>query len=137
METINVGDSLKTEIMEGNILHVRLGNATSDEDVKKLEDFLEKSHELAVDLYNKTGDMVCGLIDLSHFNSYSPKVVSIIAEVLKDNKPYIKKTATYGANPFIRLAEETVFALAGRNNFKTFDSKEDAINWLTQDILEN
>lgn len=132
MDTLEMGENLKTEVIDGNILHVILGNATTDEEVDQLEEFLNKSHDMAVDLYNRTGDLVCGLIDLSNFNSYSPKVVSVIAGVLKNNKPYIKKTATYGASPFIKLAEETVYALADRDNFKAFDTKEEALAWLKE-----
>jgi len=133
MDPIYMGKSFKTEVIDRTILHVVLGNATDNNEVDQLEKFLHKSHDIAVEIYHTTGEMVSGLIDLTHFSSYSPKVISIIASVLKDNKPYIKKTATYGANPFIKLAEETVYALAGRDNFKAFDSKDEAIAWLKND----
>ncbi len=134
-ESINVGGRHTADVLEGNIIDVKLASSSTDEEVAELGEFLEKLHELAVDLYNKKGEMINALVDLSNFTSYSPKVVSLIADVLKDDKPYIRKTATFGASTFIKLAEETVFALAERNNFKAFDSKKEALEWLASPDL--
>jgi hypothetical protein len=133
---IDMGQKFHTEVINGNIVHVKISDATDEDGVGTLKTLLEKSHDLTVEIYNNTGDRIRGLIDLSDFTHYSPKVVSIIAEVLKKNRPYVEKTATYGGTPFIRLAQETVYALAGRDNFGAFDTKEEALEWLKEGHTE-
>jgi len=51
---------------------------------------------------------------------------------MKENQPYIEKTATFGANFVIKLLEETIITMAGRDNIKVFKNKEDAMKWLGQ-----
>jgi len=62
---------------------------------------------------------------------YDVKAFLILANLMKANESYVAKTATFGGNPNMLLAQDALLALSGRKNFKAFKTKEEALSWLT------
>ena len=48
----------------------------------------------------------------------------------KEDTKYVKKSAAFGADLQVKAAAEVIANLSGRDNFRAFKTKEEAIKWL-------
>ena len=73
------------------------------------------------------------LLDLTEFTGqYTATTLQMLTEFAKGNTPYVEKTASFGGYDSVKAAGEAAAALAGRDNIKLFDSKEEAMSWLLE-----
>ncbi|MCX8092898.1 MAG: hypothetical protein N3E50_01870 [Candidatus Goldbacteria bacterium] len=68
------------------------------------------------------------LTDVTHAR-YNAKVVSIMQEYVKGNKPYVKAAAVLGVNPIKRIIFNKIMEFSQRELF-AFEDKEKALEWL-------
>lgn len=115
---------------EDNMIHLVLGNIVEAENLSKLERWADLVKKTIQDTYNSTSGKVKVLVDTSEIEKYDSKAISIITDLMRVNSPYVGKTATFGARNFIALAQEVVGALAERDNFRVFEEKQEALDWL-------
>lgn len=55
-----------------------------------------------------------------------------LASRMKENRPYIARTAVIGLRPSLELALRVLLRVSGRDNIKTFGNYEDAMAWLEE-----
>ena len=124
-------EQFKIEVDQNNILHLKLGNVDSPEKLNHLRKWSQEVKKTVVDVYKKTGKKILSIIDITELKKYDPEAFLILTDVMKANQSFVLKTASFGANPGILLAQDVLLAMSGRKNFKMFKTKEEALAWLT------
>ncbi len=124
---------LEVSVGAGDIVHMTIGGDVSAEEMAKLTEWAQKVKETIKDLHSKKGPVLC-LVDITNMKAYHADVLTTLATLMKDNEPYVLRTATFGGNSTITMAEDVVIALSGRNNLRAFNSKEKALHWLQTGI---
>lgn len=124
---------LDVSVGAGDIVHMTIGGNVDAGAMAKLTEWTQKVKETIKDLYSKKGPVLC-LVDITDMQTYHADVLTALAGLMKDNEPYVLRTATFGGNSTITMAEDIIIALSGRNNLKAFNSKEKALEWLRTGI---
>jgi hypothetical protein len=122
-------EKFKVEIEENNIIYLKLEDLTAKE-FADLRTWADKVRRMIIALYNKTGEKVRTLVDITDIKKYDSGAYLILAELMRDNERYTLKTATFGGDDYIISAQDILLALSGRTNLRNFKTKEEAINWL-------
>ncbi|OHB03067.1 MAG: hypothetical protein A3B14_00180 [Candidatus Zambryskibacteria bacterium RIFCSPLOWO2_01_FULL_45_21] len=122
--------NLDIKVGAGNILNLTIAGDISGSNMAKLTEWIQEVKQSILDLHKKTGDRVLCLVDITGLEKYDPEAITILADMMKENEPHIKKTATFGGSKYVVLAEDVVVALSGRKNLKGFEKKEKALAWL-------
>jgi len=124
-------EQFKIEVDQNNILHLKLGNVDSPEKLNHLREWSQEVKKTVVDIYKKTGKEILAIIDTTELEKYDSEAFLILTDLMKANESFVLKTASFGGNPDILLAQDTLLAMSGRKNFKMFKTKEEALAWLT------
>lgn len=130
MENESTGQ-FKVEVEKNNIIHLTLGNIDTPDKLYDLKNWAKKVKIVVQDVYKKTGNKVLAIIDISNLKKYDSESLLILAELMKGNESYVAKSATFGGDKFIVAGQDILLALSGRYNLKAFETKEEAISWLT------
>jgi hypothetical protein len=78
------------------------------------------------------GTPVCVLVDISTFEIYTdPQVLTVLAELMKKDNPFVRKTATFGGRIDQEMIENIIKGFAGRTNLRNFTTEAEAIAWLS------
>ena len=125
---------LGVSVGAGDIAHLTIGGDLNSEAKEKIELWMTDVKKVIKDLYDKKGEQVLCLVDIKDLKTYHPDVLLTLAGLMKENEPYVLRTATFGGSKSITMAEDVVIALSGRNNLQAFDTKEQAVNWLRTGI---
>lgn len=118
----------------GDIAHLTIGGDLSADATDKLNAWMNDVKKVIKDLYDKKSEQVLCLVDITDLKTYHPDILMTLAGLMKENEPYVLRTATFGGSKSIVMAEDVVIALSGRNNLKAFDSKDEAVSWLRTGI---
>lgn len=121
----------KIEADQNNILHLKLGNVDSPERLNHLREWSQEVKKTVVDMYKKASKEILAIIDATELEKYDSEAFLILTDLMKANESFVSKTASFGGNPDILLAQDVFLALSGRENFKMFKTKEEALAWLT------
>lgn len=71
------------------------------------------------------------LLDITEFNgTYDVEAMEMMAEFAKHNVEFVEKTAVFGGSSKTNVIGKVTVALAGRENFKFFQTKVEAESWL-------
>ena len=124
-------EQFRIEVGQDNIVYLKLGDVNTPERLNALRDWVEKVKQTAIDVYERTGDKILILIDISDLKRYKSRAFSILTDLMQSNQPYVLRSATFGGSPYILVAQEVLLALSGRYNLKAFRTKEEALTWLT------
>ncbi len=118
------------QLLRDNIVLSTLSEMETDEDVALLEKWAGQVKEFVLNEYLRQNQKLLSLVDASHVNVYKARAFEILSDLLRTNDPYIEKTATFGASRTVRMAQDTLSALSGRQ-MKAFSKKDEALEWLT------
>ncbi|MFA6536238.1 MAG: hypothetical protein WC250_02235 [Candidatus Paceibacterota bacterium] len=73
------------------------------------------------------------LLDIQELEGYnSPEILSALVELMKADKPFVYKTATYGGTKTHELIQQILEEMAERDNLKNFPTETEAIAWLKE-----
>jgi len=127
-------EEVKLEVSVGakDIVHIEIGGNLTAPNMSKLAEWTEKVKETIQELFHKNNKKVLCMVDISSVEKYAPEVITRLAELTKENEPYVKKTATFGGGSYLVMAEDVIIALSGRKNLKAFKTKEEALDWLLE-----
>lgn len=123
---------LDVSIGAKDIVHIEIGGYLTASNMPKLTEWTTKVKETIQDLFHKNSKKILCLVDISSVEKYDPEVITRLAELMKDNEPYVKKTATFGGGSYLVMAEDVIIALSGRKNLKAFKNKDEAMDWLLE-----
>ncbi|MEK7531675.1 MAG: STAS/SEC14 domain-containing protein [Patescibacteria group bacterium] len=117
-------------VMEGEVILLSLRGNIGGLNLSALHEWSQNVFRKIKEEYEKQGKKIKVLMDTSGIKGYEPEALTSLANLVHEDDQYVYKTATFGAKPLIRLAEEAVFSLSGRDNCKAFMTKEKALQWL-------
>ncbi len=124
---------LTLEVLPNGVIHSSLHGAITAAHLAMLDEDIRTGHAAIEAAHTAHGAPLQSLINLSDFSgTYVPKALSMLAAYMKSNKPFIRKSAGYGAGPTTTLAANIVASLAGRDDIYFFKSKEEALTWLSK-----
>ncbi|TAL49480.1 hypothetical protein EPN83_00450 [Patescibacteria group bacterium] len=124
------GVKLEVSVGTSDVVHVTIGGNLEARHLPKFAEWAQKVKETIKSLFDKKGERVLCLIDISELHQYDAEVVTQLVALMKENEPYVLRTATFGGTQYMIMAEDVVVALSGRKNLKGFRNKEEAIEWL-------
>ncbi len=124
---------LNVSVGAKEIVHIEIGGTLTAPNLSKLTEWTTKVQETIQDLFHKNNKKVLCLVDISSVEKYDPEVITRLAQLTKENEPYVKKTATFGGGSYLVMAEDVIIALSGRKNLKAFKTKDEALDWLLED----
>ena len=118
------------KVREDGIINLSLSGHIGSENLEGLRTWAEEVKKTVREMHAQTGQKVFVVTDISRLENYHPEAMSILAELLKVNELHVEKSATFGGNAFIIMAQDIITALSGRTNFKAFKTEDEALKWL-------
>jgi hypothetical protein len=115
------------------LVRATLGGSLGGEDLTLLKSWADGLHGAIKEAgtAKNNGKCVRVLIDLSSFETYTdPQVLTVLADLMKQDDKYVYRTATWGGNALHVMIENVIRTLAGRDNLKNFKLQEEAMKWL-------
>lgn len=113
------------------VLHASLGGTFTKEDTNLLSEWAEGLNKSIKELKGNSDHSICVLIDITNLETYtSPEIVTLLAELMKKDNPYVYKTATFGGNYTHEMTQGVISSLSNRDNMKNFKTKDEAVEWL-------
>ena len=125
-----MNNEFKVEVDQNNIIHLNLGNLDTHDSLSDLKEWAEDVKRIVMETYEKTNKKVLIAINITNLKKYETDAFLILTSLMKANKPYVLKSATFGGEETIILAQKILCALSGRHNFEAFTTKEKALTWL-------
>ena len=125
---------LRTTIDESGLIHSSLHGSIPAERIPQLESDIRTGHVLLESEFAKRGKKLRVLVDLTDFSgAYDTKGIIVLAKYVRSNKPFVEKSAGFGAGRAVSLAANVVTALGGRSDISFFKTGEEALAWLVAD----
>jgi hypothetical protein len=111
------------EIAEGTLFVALAGDAKDpdfDEFFQKFQPLLEARAPAKV------------LIDATHLGASSLSLRWKLAMTMKQNRPYIRRSAVFGLSERLLTVVRIILRASGRNNVKSFAERSEAESWLVE-----
>lgn len=124
--------TLEVSIGAGDIVHLAIGGNVAATKKPEFEKWIQDTQKTIKDLFEKKKGKVLCLVDISGLQEYHPEVLTDLAGMMKVNEPYVLRTATFGGNAYMTMAEDIVIALSGRKNLRAFNTRAEALVWLRE-----
>lgn len=122
--SITVGDD--------GVIYLSLAGKLEGLNLVALEHWSREVHNVIKDRYENTYAPVKVAINISGVKSYAPEAVTILTQLLVEDKNFVHRSATFGGTGYILMAQDMLTSLSGRTNFKAFDEKDEAVAWIEQ-----
>lgn len=121
---------LQISVGAQDIVHITIAGDLIAPNLSKFTEWMFRVRQTIEDLFRKKNKRVLCLVDISELKKYDSEVLVELAALMKDNEPFVERTATFGGSSYMIMAEDVVVALSGRKNLKGFETKEKAMSWL-------
>ena len=121
---------LSVSIAADNTIEAALAGSISSAHIDDLKSWVENLKKAILEVSGNGSGKVFILIDISQMGSFDDSSFDVIKDLLVFDKKYVTKTATFGGNTLTVMAQKTLSILSGRDNFKAFKSREEALTWL-------
>lgn len=73
------------------------------------------------------------LIDISKLETYTdPTIITLLSGLMKRDKLYVRRTATFGGNEAHEMVQQVVSGMADRDNLRNFRTEKEALKWLSE-----
>lgn len=118
------------EVGDDGIIHLSLAGKLEGLNLVALEHWSREVHNVVKDRYENTYAPVNVVINISGVKSYDPEAVTILTQLLVEDKNFVHRSATFGGTGYILMAQDMLTSLSGRTNFKAFDEEKDAIAYV-------
>lgn len=113
------------------LLRGTLGGTLGVEEYGVIQAWAEGIHESIRDLAGTAEKSVCVLLDIRSMKTYTePRIITILTDLMKEDNPFIYKTATFGGTPLHVMIENVIGSMANRQNLRNFDTEDQALAWL-------
>ena len=132
-------DQVKTPtefgVDENNFVNLAIVGDLSEDKLEALSISMYEFRKLVENMHGKMGRKVKILVDLTRFSGkYAVKSFSELVNSAKLSKPHIEKSALFGGSFQVKLTVEAVIALSQRENMKIFETKQQALEWLSKPL---
>lgn len=113
------------------LVRAAIGGSFGSDEVMTVKSWADNLHKLIADSSGGAKDSVDVLIDISALETYSdPELILILTNLMKNDNPFVHRTATWGGTPLHEMIERVIRGLTGRNNLKNFKTEKEAREWL-------
>lgn len=126
-----VTKSFEIKVGDDGIIYLTLAGKFEGLNLMALEKWTKEVHKVVKDRYENTYATVKVIIDINEVSGYSPEAVTLLTNLLIEDKDLVYRSATFGGSEYILMAQDMLASLSGRTNFKSFNTKEEAIAWVT------
>lgn len=124
---------LQVSLWRNNVFLITIGGSVTDDSLPVLREEVVRASEFIRTESEKALRPFFALVDLTTLSpDYAAEAILLLVEFEKNNRPYIKKTACWGATAKIRFAAEIVSALSNRDNISFFPTKDKAVSFLEE-----
>jgi len=115
------------------LVKATLGGTLTEENIESLKTWARQlSAAIQTASESIENKQVSVIIDISTFEFYTdPQVLTILANLMKTDNPFVRKTATFGGRSDQEMIENIVKGFAGRTNLRNFKTETEAIAWLS------
>jgi len=117
---------------DDGIIHLSLGGRLEGLNLVALEKWSKDVHTAIRDRYENTYTPVKVAIDIEGVTGYAPEAVTILTNLLVEDKTMVYRSATYGGSDYILMAQDMLASFSGRTNFKSFKKKDEAFLWVQE-----
>ena len=118
------------ELGNDGIIYLTLGGKLKGLNLVALQKWTDEVHKAVKDRYENTYVAVNVVIDIKEVSEYAPEAVTLLTNLLVADKNYVHRSATFGGSNYILMAQDMLASLSGRSNFKSFNTKEEAVDWV-------
>jgi len=126
--------TLEVSAARDGILYITIQGDVTEANLPGLKEDVARGAAIIRDESEKALRPLPVVVDVSNLNrTYSPEGIMVLAEFEKKNRPYVTKTAVFGADIKIKFTGEIISSLSNRNNISFFETKEEAIASLKSD----
>jgi len=134
-----MSEEKKFEIKVGDdgIIYLSLAGKLAGLNLVALDKWHKEVHVVIKDRYENTYVPVKVVIDVSGVLDYAPEAVTLLTNLLVEDKLLVYRSATFGGSQYILMAQDMLASLSGRSNFKAFKTKEEAVEWVGQPNTSN
>jgi len=122
------------ELSYANLIRLKVGGKLTALHRDELQKWADRVYATVLDLYKHTNQKVNFLTDLTKLEVIVPECMDIYADLLKKDLPFVEKSATFGSSIAILTAFSTLTVVSGRTNFRHFTTREEAMDWLMNDL---
>jgi len=112
------------------LIHLLLAGNLTDEYLPQFQNWARQVHQTVLTIYKKTGQKVRFLTDVSRLKYMSREIIKEFIKLLKANKIYVHKSATFGGNLETMAALSFSSVASDRANFQHFKTEKEARDWL-------
>lgn len=113
------------------LLHATIGGSMGTEEIEVVRAWTNGLKDTIRNLAHEALQSVCVLIDIRKMETYSdPAIISMITELMKDDSPFVYRTATFGGTVLHEMIEGVIRTLSGRTNLQNFKTEAEAREWL-------
>ena len=119
------------EVESNGLINLTLVGKLTGVNLVALDKWTKEVHNIIKDRYENTYAPVKVIIDIGSVTDYSPEAVTILTELLIEDKQYVYRSAAYGGNQYILMAQDMLVSLSGRTNFKAFRTADEAKTWVS------
>ncbi len=123
--------SLSCFVGDDNIIYISMTGNLGKETLHMFDKWGEFVKKAIRDVYKKNNKTVLTLVDAKGVREIDVESISKLIDFMNCNRDFITKTAIFGPNYFVKIIVELASHATNRNDMKTFDSREDAVAWLT------
>ncbi len=114
------------------IVTLSLAGSIDQEELPELKNWATNVKNRIREAWVSANKKVAVLVDLTELKNYTePEAMTTISDLMTADSEYVSKTAVFGASKMIGFAQEIATSLSGRENMKSFETKEKAIAWLS------
>lgn len=124
---------LTCNIGSDNIIYLEMEGSLAAPFLPEFEAWAKQVREAMVKVSALNDKRVLTLIQAANPISIDKAGMKALGELMKFNKNYATKTAVYGLGAFGRTIVHSVIVMTHRYSMKVFDTRDDAMKWLTLD----
>ncbi|MDO8492573.1 MAG: hypothetical protein Q7S34_02970 [bacterium] len=120
------------EVASDGVIYLSLAGKLDGLNLVALDKWTKEVHIVIKDRYENTYVPVKVVINISAVTDYAPEAVTLLTNLLIQDKLFVHRSATYGGSQYILMAQDMLSSLSGRSNFKSFKTKEEAVEWVSE-----
>ena len=123
--------TVSTPTAPSTLVRLAIGGLFEKDDLEKLRAWSTDVKRVVVETYQKTKHPINIIIDITRLKGYrDPEALLVLADLMKKDRTFVARTATFGGSFTMELAQDVVKAFALRDNLKNFKTETEALEWL-------
>jgi hypothetical protein len=112
------------------LIHGTLSGSFGKDDVSLFTEWAHGFHKAVKDAAANARGTVSAIVDITKLETYTdPKIITVLTKLVKDDMPFMHRTATFGGNALHELIQGVIRSLTSRQNIRNFKTEKEALEW--------